>query len=330
MMVSYFLPNMRGLVAHELSGKGEGQRKIANLLGITQARVSNYLANKKSRYVQELAERFSVSETEIENYSKILSEDVGRSQVDGIFTLYSIWKNLLFSGVVCSLHQNESSISQECSICMELHKPSTQLGPAKDAAREDISILRNISEAISLLENSSTFPRLMPEVSVNIAMSRLDPKSNRDVAAIPGRINKIHGRAKALVLPEFGSSNHMSNVLLMFNSRAKEIRAVMNLRYDQIIDKSLSTLGVGRIFTNGQTASSSRKEPRRRIASNDVLQRLRDTHLAASVLKSVPFALIDRGSEGVEPITYLLGRNASELAQLSLKISHSCSNLQRV
>ena len=132
------------------------------------------------------------------------------------------------------------------------------------------------------------------------------------------------------MLPEFGSSNHMSNVLLIFNSKQKEVRAAMNLRYDQIIEKSLSTLAIRKIFTTAGRMLSSRGEPRARSFNADVLQRLTETHLPVAILKELPFAVIDRGSEGVEPITYLFGRNALELAQLSLKISHSYSNLQRI
>src|SRR5208283_1112601 len=100
-MVNDFLPNMRGLVSHELHEKGESQRRIALLLGITQARVSYYLGKRRTQFSSELATKFGISQSDIANYSKLLAEDATRSQTDGIFTLYSIWKNLLFTGMIC-------------------------------------------------------------------------------------------------------------------------------------------------------------------------------------------------------------------------------------
>jgi predicted fused transcriptional regulator/phosphomethylpyrimidine kinase/predicted transcriptional regulator len=316
MMVEYFLPNIRGLVAHELHDRGESQRRIAILLGITQARVSYYLSMRKSKFSLELSNQFGVGAGEVQSYSKILSEDVARSQVDGIFTLYSIWKNLLFSGKVCSLHQNESGISTECSVCMELHRPSRESEASGES--EDSIVLRDLSEAVSILENSSTFPLLMPEVSVNVAMARSNPKNTSDVAAIPGRITKTHGRAKAFVLPEFGSSKHMSNVVLIFNSKSSNLRAAMNLRYDEDLEKTLGVLGIARVYTVSDRAAQG---------GDQVLKRLQKVALPDPTTQLL--AIIDRGSEGVEPNTYLIGINASQIAQVALRISHRYANFVR-
>ncbi|MGI0080866.1 MAG: thiamine-phosphate synthase family protein [Nitrososphaerales archaeon] len=328
MMVEYFLPNIRGLVAHELHERGESQRKIATLLGITQARVSHYLSNKKQKYMVELSKQFGSTQSEILGYAKILSEDVSRSQVDGIFTLYSIWKSLLFRGDVCAVHRSKSGVSAECSVCMELHRPLRE--SETNPETENALILRDISEAISMLENSATFPLMMPEVSVNLAMSRSNPRTARDVAAVPGRINKIHGRAKAFVPPEFGSSNHMSKVLLIFSSKSSVLRAAMNLRYDPDIDAALVNLGIERVFTSDTHGSEEKPFADRQgsIGQGDpVLKRL----VSVSVPASAPsvFAAIDKGSEGVEPNTYLIGGRASELAQVALKISHNYSTALR-
>ena len=329
MMVEYFLPNIRGLVAHELHERGESQRRIATLLGVTQARVSHYLSNKKQGYSSLLSRQFGSSAGEIQGYAKILSEDVSRSQVDGIFTLYSIWKSLLFRGEVCAIHQSKSGVSSECSVCMELHRPLRE--SETNPETEDASVLRDITEAISILENSATFPLLMPEVSVNVAMSRSNPKTVRDIAAIPGRINKIHGRAKAFVLPEFGSSNHMSNVLLIFNAKSSNLRGAMNLRYDPAIDAALANLGIQRMFTVDAESIVRGKRLQARPDSTEprdpVLKRLLSVQVATST--APVFAVIDRGSEGVEPNTYLIGGKASEVAQAALKISHNYATALR-
>ncbi|HZW55729.1 MAG TPA: thiamine-phosphate synthase family protein [Nitrososphaerales archaeon] len=357
-MVSEFLPNIRGLVSHELHERGESQRRIAVLLGITQARVSYYLSAKKLRFVNEISGKFGINPVEVQNYARSLSEDIARSQTDGIFTLYSIWKNLMFSGNVCSIHQRKSGISSECSVCMDLHK-SYSVGEEKsDAELEDSKLLWELREAASQIENSASFPSIMPEVSVNIAMAKTNPKSGRDIAAFPGRINRVHGRAKALLFPEFGCSRHMSNVLLIFRSRFPNVSAVMNIKHDEIIERVIAELGIPSIITKphiiGHIVSDASERGRRK--NRLVVKSAKDIDIGQEIVESQPFgsgiddrvisrlratiipstigssgkvfALLDPGSEGVEPMTYLFGGRATEIAQCALKISHVYMNIQ--
>lgn len=317
-MMNDFLPNMRGLVSHDLHEKGQSQRKIAQLLGITQARVSYYLQRRRSQFSSELTNKFGISLPDLQNYSKLLAEDVTRSRTDGNFTLYSIWRNLLFNGIICTTHQRESDVPMDCSVCLQVFKP-TPSGEPTTKESEDAKIIHDVTMAVSMLESSVYFPNIMPEVSVNIAMSRDDPKLIEDVAAVPGRINKIHGRAKAFVFPEFGSSKHMSKVLLLANSKNPEIKAVLNIKYDETLSKILDQVGIPKRYTSapkGQHTAYQGEDP--------VLQRLAQIRLTQE-RDSARIALVDRGSEGVEPMTYLLGQSASELAQISLKISQEYS-----
>jgi predicted fused transcriptional regulator/phosphomethylpyrimidine kinase/predicted transcriptional regulator len=326
-MVSDFLPNMRALVSHELHEAGESQRRIAAMLGITQARVSFYLARKKTQFATEMSAKFGIPQNDIYSYSKLLAEDVKRSQVEGIFTLYSIWKNVLFNGMACSLHQEKSGVTSDCAACMDLFKPLREPEEVTDEEAEDMHIIREISHAISMLEGSVQFPSIMPEVSVNIAMARRRPRTIRDVAAIPGRINKIHGRAKALVFPEFGASNHMSRVLLLANSRDSKLRSVINVKYDERIGIVLTEMGVPTLFTS--EAKEARHQPSKIYEDQDpILARISQLKIDLEP-NSPAVAVIDRGSEGVEPITYLIGKKATELAQLSLKIAQTYSSNER-
>lgn len=325
-MVSQFLPNMRGIVAHELAERGNSQRKIATLLGITQARVSHYLSSRKSIYYAELRRSFGITENELEGYARILGEDVSRSQADGIFTLYSIWKNMLFSGGVCEAHQRSYSISSGCSVCMDIHRPQNE--PIRSKQRDDdYYVLQDLSEAVALVENSIAFTKIIPEVSVNIAMCRQNPKSRSDVAAIPGRINKIHGRAKAFVLPEFGSSNHLSNVLLLLNSRLPQVRSVMNVRYDRSVGDCLSSLGISKFFTgappNQENGQPVRNKATAATSSSDeiILKRLANIEFEEDGETKGVFAIVDRGSEGLEPMTYLFGPKATETSNTALKVA---------
>jgi XRE family transcriptional regulator, thiamine biosynthesis regulator len=334
-MVSDFLPNIRGIVSHELHDRGASQGRIATLLGITQARVSYYLSKKRSFFENELGTKFGLSQNDAANYAKILAEDVSRSQTDGIFTVYSIWKSLLFSGAVCGYHQTKSHVATDCTVCMELHKPQREALEPSDRESEDTFILRDIASAISLIEASPYFPSVMPEVSVNLAMSRLNPKTGRDVAAVPGRINKIHGRAKAFVPPEFGASNHMSKVLLLANSRNQELRAALNLKYDALVDRALQELDIPKKITPSESRRILRHgniesmvgASKSGAVDDPVINRLGQTKMPQDFDQPV-FAIVDRGSEGLEPMTYLFGKKATDVAQVATKIAQTCFNLQ--
>ena len=316
-MMNDFLPNIRGMVSHDLQEKGESQRKIAQLLGITQARVSYYLKKRKSQFSAELASKFGISSMDLQNYSRLLADDVSRSRTDGIFTLYSIWKNLLFNGLMCATHQKESDVPLDCSVCMQIFKPVLGKEESTSGESEDTEIIRDVTRAVAMLESSVYFPSIMPEVSVNVAMSRAVPKMVGDVAAVPGRINKIHGRAKAFVKPEFGSSNHMSKVLLLANSKDPEFKAVMNIKYDDTLGIVLDHLDIPKRYT------TSTKNKHVSDGEDLVLQRLAQIRMDHE--NSHRIAVIDRGSEGVEPMTYLLGKSASDLTQDALKIAQEYS-----
>ena len=99
---------------------------------------ADYLSINKGKFITKISNRFGIPPSEAQSYARILVEDVARSQTDGIFTLYSIWKNLLFTGEVCSIHhQKNSAIPPDCSVCMDLHRPYRESGMSDDKESED-------------------------------------------------------------------------------------------------------------------------------------------------------------------------------------------------
>lgn len=74
---------------------------------------------------------------------------------------------------------------------------------------------------------------LIPEVSSNVAMCLPGATTPLDVAAIPGRLILLEGELKTLSPPRFGSSHHLSRVLLSAREVDGEIRAVMNLKWSE-------------------------------------------------------------------------------------------------
>ena len=331
LMVNDFLPNMRGLVSHELSQREVSQNRIASLLGITQARVSHYLSERREMYESNLVRDFEISRQDLQAYSKILADDVSRGSSEGTFTLYSIWKNILFSGAACAVHRRTSFVSADCSICMELHRPSAIEGPDEEKKITDNYILKDLAAAVSLVEKSIDFPLVIPEVSVNMAMCRQNPKKSGDVAAIPGRISRIHGRARALVSPEFGSSNHLSKVLMIFNAKNGEILAAMNLKYDKTVDEIVKKkLRLPVFFTSPNKVDRTRGGSSTALDDRFAGQREEKLLQQLNAIHSPPgsgiFIVVDRGSEGLEPATYLFGSRASVLSELAVRIARSYSS----
>ena len=74
--------------------------------------------------------------------------------------------------------------------------------------------LVKIAEMRKRLESS--IPILSPQVRVNIAMAVNDAIDSSGIAAFPGRLTPVGGKARPLSSPKFGASSHLSKLLLDF------------------------------------------------------------------------------------------------------------------
>lgn len=308
-MVETLLPAMRGLVAYNLSKKGYSQSKISKLLGVTQAAVSQYLAKPPSFYMKKV-ESLGIGESESERYATLLGEDVVTSQIAAVYTLYTIWRRLLVDGRMCDPHRAQVPGLEQCDVCMRVMGTAT-------IGDERSSVIEEIKRAAKLLEDSSTFPQIMPEVSVNLVMAVKSPKGEMDIAAIPGRIVKVKGRARSLLAPEFGVSHHMARVLLAVQSKFPDVGATINVRFNdgvkRALQKSKSEYAV--------TSVSDREGP------DPVLQSIQNL---LPKLKKKPEAIVDAGGPGIEPMTYLFADTATNVARKAIQIAHVYAPLERL
>lgn len=303
-MVKHLLPALRGLVTHNLDRKGYSQSRIAGLLGITQASVSLYLTKNPRVYLEKTRE-LGVPDADTERYIEMLSEDVVRGRVEAIYTLSSLWRNLLATGALCTIHRRKSSILEECDVCMRLYSPVQ-----KDV--EKTEVLREVERAAKMVENSPFFPKVMPEVSVNIVMAAPEARTEMDVAALPGRMVKIHERAGHILPAEFGVSRHMARMLLTAMRSNPGTRAALNILYDSRIDGILRDLQINfiRIVREDHQAS----------LEGDAVVSAFKAKLNTFSTKSTQI-VVDEGGEGLEPNTYIFGGDATEAAQLALEIA---------
>ena len=142
--------------------------------------------------------------------------------------------------------------------------------------------LVKITEMRKRLENA--IPLLSPQVRVNIAMATSDAATSSDIVAFPGRLTPIGGKARPLSSPKFGSSSHLSDILLelrKFNSNNSIISGLL---------KELNVSSV-KLSRNGDDLSI--------IESTAEVE-----------------ALIDEGGYGFEPSLYIIGNNYDRVCRI--------------
>jgi predicted fused transcriptional regulator/phosphomethylpyrimidine kinase len=229
---------------------------------------------------------------------KLVSNDMLESVGKANETFCAFWKGMLSRGLLCDYHKSLYPSLGECDVCLKAPEhPSV----------EHMEILRDMEHALSMLEESSYFVKLIPEVAVNIAMSLKDAKSEMDVAAVPGRIVALRDRPKSMSRPEFGASKHMAKVLLRVRSVKNEVRAVMNMKYDEGVEAAVKKLGMNLAYTEKGDASGEEA----------VIEAI-----AAAFRKYNDLDVVfDKGGVGLEPMTYIFGKSATDVVRKALRIA---------
>lgn len=258
-----------------------------------------YLSSDPRKAYSSLSQ-FSLSASDADKYAFSLAENVKKDPVDGVRTLSEVWTGLLGSASVCAVHRSLYPSLAGCDVCIQEY--GMRGGPKSRAMYE-------VSEAAKLIEASPTFAAVMPEVSVNIACAAGEASTPADIVAIPGRIVRVRGRARAMLPPEGGASMHMSRVLLLVRSRRPEFCACLNLRFDGKMARVLKSLGLRELTIGGYSFPKS-EDP----TSEALEERLRQSRASFDVV-------VDTGGSGIEPNVYLFGKGAKEVADLALRIS---------
>ncbi|EHR77631.1 phosphomethylpyrimidine kinase [Thermococcus litoralis DSM 5473] len=282
------MPNLRANVARILYSKGLTQAKIAEHLGITQAMVSKYLTGKYRRLNGELGKE--VEKVAQEVVGLIL---YGAKKEDLVRFLNRKFFEMFRSGILCRGYLDYIGSSDE-SLCREIFTEE----PSRTQILEELSL------ALSELLRDEKFLELIPEVRSNFAYSLPKPKEKNDVAAIPGRITVVKGKAYALP-PEFGVSEHMAEVLIGLSEIFPEVRSVLNIRYDKKISGALKKAG----FKVGTVEKSERSE-------EETVKLITVEFKKKGILDAV----IDKGGFGIEPCVYIFGKSPIEVVEKVKKL----------
>lgn len=176
--------------------------------------------------------------------------------------------------------------------------------PAPAEAVEEERVLASLRKAARLLEREVAVVGLLPHVGSNVAMALPGARSRTEVAAFPGRITEIRGAARAPGEPEFGASRHVAEVVLAAHRVRPAVRAAMNIAWRP--DVLAAARGLG---WRGERFDAKYEGRSDRI--HGLLKRRRQ----------MPDLLYHEGAHGVEPVGYVLGRDAEEVARRVVEVA---------
>ncbi len=293
-VIKYYLPQLRARIVRNLVEKYQWSiTEAAKTLAISPTAAAKYSRLLKTSNIDsELLD--SVAETLTR---RILERNL--SYQEAIEIICSKCLEMRLGGNLCQLHRSFIAELKDCKACFRIAVESRKV------ADERAKILDSLRMAVYMLESEPKFSRLIPEVRTNIVMALPDAKSTADIAGIPGRITVYRGKPFAVAPPEFNASKFMASLLLKIVEVDREQRSMICIRYDEKIGSIIRELG----FTYAQFHGCKERA-----------EYLRKFSRILSELSGVPDAIIDLGGVGVEPVVYIIGRDAVEVVEKAFKI----------
>jgi hydroxymethylpyrimidine kinase/phosphomethylpyrimidine kinase len=179
---------------------------------------------------------------------------------------------------------------------------------------ERYHVLREVSEAVRLLEARPEVALLIPETSSNIVMASTLADGPLDVAAVPGRISKVERGVSASGCPAFGASHHLAGMVLVAMERDPSVRAAMNIRYS---DDVLSICGEMKTVISSYYRGEEPSEVKRTEGGSTTW----GMRQAIEKIGKVPDIVYHKGDWGKEPMIVILGRSAIDVARVALSIA---------
>ena len=272
------------------------QTVIAEKMGLTQAAVSKYLGRSFTKSALD-GDASSLAE---QLCSMILSDTGAMDSL--VKTICSHCMILRIGSRTCNLHR--ASIQDlgdlNCSICTDL------LGGTHAEFVGRAEVLQDVLAALNHIESDVNFHRIMPQVRANLVACHETAESVRDVVSVPGRITLINGRAHALVSPQFGSSRHTATILLRVREGWSKVKACICVSGQDEVVKAAQ--------------QSDFIVIKHKIATTDAEVIASQALVTSGRKKGLP-AIHVPGGVGVEPILYLFGETALQLATRCSEIS---------
>jgi predicted fused transcriptional regulator/phosphomethylpyrimidine kinase len=245
---------------------------------------------------------------DIDSLSQKLTEMIkmGESGADQIVReICSACMHSRLGSTLCEMHQDKvpSLKAVNCQVCSQL------LGGRDDDLAERAIVIGDILEALRIIEQSESFEVIVPQVRANFVACNDRAETYKDVAGVPGRITIVDGRARALISPQFGASQHTAELLLHAKSTWPRVRACLCVSGREAVVKIAMRSGF-KVLSMKDPESSAAK----------IVKSLKASNQLPGPRTSYP-AIHIPGGFGIEPILYLFGPSAKELGDRSIRLS---------
>jgi hypothetical protein len=286
-VVDEFLPTFRALLAADLRDRGRTQSEVADLLGISQSAVSKYAHGEV-----DTNERLAADER-VQDLVARLGEGLASGEMSRVQALVEaevLVRQLERGDVLAQLHEDAFPPLAAYEGDFSVHDPDS---PVRAAERT----LASVRRGLRTLENTSGFAALIPAVGSNLVEALPDATGIDEVAAVPGRILDIKGRATVPGDPEFGVSEHVAGVLLAARAGGSDARGSLNVRYTPDLVAALDDASYVTVAFDADAPVDE--------AVTDALRE----HPDADVVYQT-------GGFGVEPVVYVLAADAVAAAEV--------------
>jgi predicted fused transcriptional regulator/phosphomethylpyrimidine kinase/predicted transcriptional regulator len=302
-VVEEFLPTYRSLLAADLRERGLTQSDVADLLGISQSAVSKYATG-----AVEVNDRVA-EDDRVRDLVERVGEGLASGELSRVGALAEaevLVRRLEQGDLLARLHEEAFPPLADYEGSFDVHDPDSGL-------RASERVLSSVRRGLRTLEESPAFAALVPAVGSNLVEALPDADRVEDVAAVPGRVLDVKGRAAVPAEPEFGVSVYVASVLLAARRAGHDARAACNVRYTPAVVETLSELGHEPVEFDavGEATRAGTNDDATGAAEGDL-----DSAVAAA-LTDAPDAdvLYQTGGFGVEPIVYVLGPDAATVAE---------------
>jgi hydroxymethylpyrimidine/phosphomethylpyrimidine kinase len=173
--------------------------------------------------------------------------------------------------------------------------------------------LNDLSSSLLSLLNHEV-GHLIPEVQSNLGYALPGAKEIGDVAALPGRIVKVKGKAAAFTAPELGGSRHIARVILAVMRHDPDFRSAMNIRYSKELVDAMKSAGLKAArFDRGEEPDSTKAQEG--LSLDWGVERTIERE------EMIPDAIYDTGEVGKEPMIRVLGKTPREVVDKVLRLA---------
>ena len=292
-VVDEFLPTVRSMLAEDLRDRGFTQSEVADALGISQSAVSKYAAGDVARHED------IVADERVRDLVERVGEGLASGDLTPVAALVEIEvliRQLEEGDLLADLHEAAMPALADADVEFSVHDPDSGF-------RERERVLTSVRRGLRTLTNASGFAGLIPNVGANVAECTADAATVDDVAAVPGRLVDVKGRAMVPGEPEFGVSEHVATVLLAAREAGSSVRGAVNLRYDP---ETVAALGE----SHPTVEFDAERETREAVADA-----VREADRPAGD-EGETLVVYQTGAVGVEPIVYVLAPTAAEAARI--------------